>query len=242
MGGPVEPGPYADDIEDKVDHVPAGSQDYAAELGRWCRRALESHGHTDCRWLTSARYVPESGAVICGCGEFVPAPVVHTDHEGPGGEEGERNPSAARRAQVAGSVPYEAADPIASTLALIDPSEIYTPDMVERHILDVLARLETGALFERECIVRFDRAATEWNRVYFATIHTSDQTSELKRKAEAEVTCQEAGLTAERDEAKMLMGAAKATMHNLRSVLSGYQSVAKSVTAAYSPGGSAGRF
>jgi hypothetical protein len=245
MGGPTGHGPYADDVEDEVDHLPDSSAEYAAELGRWCRRALESSGHTGCQWLSGARYVPESAAVICGCGEFVPAPMV----EEPRGDEpdaGERDAVLAENAKafdrIAGSMPYQAADPINSTLALIDPTEIYTPDLVERHILDVLARLETGALFERECIVRFDKAATEWNRVYFATIHTSAQTSELKRKAEAEVECHEAGLTAERDEAKMLVSAAKATMHNLRAVLSGYQSVAKSVTAAYNPGGSAGRF
>jgi hypothetical protein len=233
-------GPYADDVEDRVDHL--GSADYAADLLRWCQRALASAGHNECRWLAQAKYLPDSGAVVCGCGEFVPAPVVHTDHEGPGGEGGERDPNAARRAQVAGTVAYEPRDPIASTLALIDPSEIYTPDQVERHILDVLARLEMGALFERECIVRADNAVAAWNRVYFATIHTSEQTSELKRKAEAEVACEERGLTSERDEAKMMASAAKATMHNLRAVLTGYQAVAKSVTAAYNPGGSAGRF
>lgn len=231
--------PYADNVEDEADHVPASSQDYAAELGKWCRRALSSAGHDQCQWLGQAKYLPDSATVVCGCGEFVPAPVIETDGEG---EAGEREPSAARRAQVAGTVVYEARDPIASTLALIDPSEIYTPDQVERHILDVLARLEMGALFERECIVQADHAVAEWNRVYWATIHTSEQSSELKRKAEAEVECQQRGLTEARDEAKMMASAAKATMHNLRAVLSGYQSVAKSVTAAYNPGGSAGRF
>jgi hypothetical protein len=27
------------------------AQDYAAELARWCRRALEESGHTNCEYL-----------------------------------------------------------------------------------------------------------------------------------------------------------------------------------------------
>lgn len=201
--------------------------EYATQLAEWCRRALIRAGHTPCRWLGQARYIPESGGIVCGCGTVVDAPVVP---QGDGSEVG------------LSGIPRKAADPIGSTLALIDPSQIYTPEQVERHILDTLARLETGALFERECIIKAEAAAGEWNRVYFATIHTSDQTSELKRKAEAEVTCQERGLTEARDEAKMLVSAVKATMHNLRAVLTGYQAVAKSVNAAYQGGGSPGRF
>jgi hypothetical protein len=175
--------------------------------------------------------VPESSAVVCGCGEFEPAPELQD----------EPHPEVPE-VMIGGHVPAKAADPIQSALALIDPTQVYSPEQVERHILDTLHRLETGALFERHCIERAAAADAAFNRVFFATIHTSEQTSELKRKAEAEVRCQEQGLTAERDEAKMILAAVKATMHNLRAVLSGYQSTAKSVTAAYQAGGSPGRF
>lgn len=205
------------------------AQDYAAQLGQWCRRMLASAGHTSCSYLGTARYIPESGMVTCGCGEF-------TETSG--------DPAAGTTvAPIGGTVPYTATDPIQSVLALIDASQIYTPDEVERHILDVLARLERGALFERECIRAKELAMADFDRLYWATIHTSEQSSELRRKAEAEVACEKAGLTAARNEAKMMADAIKATMHNLRAVLSGYQSTAKSVTATYQAGGSpSGRF
>lgn len=207
---------------------PGSPGEFARQLSGMARQILEAAGHRDCPYLGAAVYVPESSAVVCGCGEFEEAPELQDDPP--------------VDVMVGGHVPYQAADPIRSALALINPTEVYSPEQVERHILDTLYRLETGALFERHCIERASAADAAFNRMYFATIHTTEQTSELKRKAEAEVACEQAGLTAERDEAKMILAAVKATMHNLRAVLSGYQSTAKSVTAAYQTGGSAGRF
>lgn len=218
----MEPGTGAEGAEEFA----AG--DYAGRLGAMCRRRLEEVGHTGCPYLEMARYVPESAAVVCGCGAFAEAPEVAED------------PPA--DVMVAGHVPAAPQDPLRSSLALIDPTQIYTPEQVEQHILDTLYRLETGALFERECIRRAEAAVAAFDRVYYATIHTSDQTSELKRKAEAEVECDQRGLTAERNEAKMMLAAVKATMHNLRAVLSGYQSTARSISVAYQGGGSPGRF
>lgn len=209
------------------------SGDYAAELHRWCVRVLAEAGHTSCSFLATARYIPESGAVVCGCGQFTDAPmtVEEATEEEPGS-------AVARRG---GTVPYEPTDPIKSTLALIDPTRIYTPEEVERHILDTLVRLETGALFERETILGANAAVDAWERLYWRAFNSSTATSEGKRKAEAMVACDDAGLTQEKFEAESLREAVKSTMHNLRSVLSGYQSVAKSVTATYQAGGSPGR-
>lgn len=199
-----------------------GSPDerFQDQLNRSARLVLEGSGHAGCSFLGSAYLDRENHAVVCGCGVFLepPADLVTT--------------------QEAALAP---ADPISSTLALIDPTKIYTPVEVEYHILDVVSRLETGALFERECILAAGKAQADYNRLFFATIHTSQQTSELKRKAEAEVACEEAGLTAARDEAAMMAAAIKATMHNLRAILSGYQSTSRSVQAAYQAGGSPGR-
>lgn len=206
------------------------SGDYAQQLAKWCQQALQRAGHTDCRWDTRARYDPGQGVVVCGCGEFIDAPTV----------EGQGDPDAP---DVAHSpIPYEPRDPIQSTLDLIDPSKVYSPDEVERHILDVLARLECGALFERAAIESAAAANHDWDRAYWRAYHGSSATSEGKRKADAMVSCDDQGLTERRFQADMVREAAKSTMHNLRAVLSGYQSVAKSITAAYGPGGSAGRF
>lgn len=197
----------------------------AGQLSRRCIDILRSVGHTDCHLLTDVQWIPRGGdvppAVVCGCGFMA------TDQY---------------QAPADSTKPYESRDPIRATLDLIDPTQTYTPEQVEQHILDVLYRLETGALFERECIQIAESAVAEFNRVYWATIHSSELASELKRKAEAEVECEQRGLTKARDEAKMMRSAASAALHNLRAVLSGYQSVAKSITAAYNPGGSAGRF
>lgn len=196
--------------------------DTAGQITDFVHRLLTDGGHV-CDMAIRGTYLADQAAVVCGCGVVVELPRT------PGG-------------QVGGTVAYDPADPIASTLALIDPTEVYTPELVEQHILDVLSRLETGALFERQAIERWSRAQAAWEERYFRTYHASAERSEGKRKAAAMVACDIAGLTQERWESKMVKDAVAATMHNLRSVLSGYQSVAKSITAAYNPGGSAGRF
>lgn len=212
-----------------MDDYDGPGQEPAGELARVksrsARAILEATGHTDCPYLGSASYERESEAVVCGCGEFVDPPVEVISGE----------------VTVGGTQQYQPGDPIKSTLNLIDAQQVYTPVDVERHILDVVTRLETGALFERQCIVRANAAQEAWDRLFFATIHTSQQTSELKRKAEAEVACDEAGLTAERNESRMMAAAIKATMHNLRAVLSGYQSTSSSIRSAYQAGGAPGR-
>ncbi len=221
---------------------PVTSGDYAEQLKGWCIRVLDKAGHSGCGYAQTARYMPEEGVVVCGCGQFTDAPVIEPEPSGDEPDEVLAAHAASTVARRGGTAPYVATDPIQSTLALIDPTDTYTPDELERHILDVLARLETGALFERECIVAANTAVDAWDRAYWRAFHACEATSDGKRKAAAMVACDDAGLTQEKFEAESLKEAVKATMHNLRAVLSGYQSVAKSVTAAYNPGGSAGRF
>jgi hypothetical protein len=213
------------------------AQDYAAELARWCRRALEESGHTNCEYLDRAQYLPDQAVAVCGCGQFTDAPVVSE----PRGDEPDEviGAHAAGTAVAArgGTIAYQARDPIESMLALIDPTEIFTPDQINRHILDVLARLETGAKFERETILRVYAATEAWERHYNRALLASTKSAADQRKAEAMVSCDDSGLTQEKYEAKMLAEAAKSTMHNLRGVLTGYQSTAKSVAATYGGAG-----
>jgi hypothetical protein len=197
---------------------------FTDQLVQFCVTTLKARGHKVCDWSGSARYEPsgpEGPVVVCGCGEFYNV-----------------DPPSAAETTTAATLPYVARDPIESTLALIDPAEQYTPVDVERHILDVLYRLEVGALFERETIQKAYATQQAFDMAYNLAIHQSEQSSADRRKAEAMVNCQEQFEAA--TEAKMLKEAAKQTMHNLRAILSGYQSTARSVGSAYQAGGSQG--
>lgn len=204
-------------------------RDVSEQLQERAAQLLRAGGHSDCTWLRTARYEPEAEAAVCGCGQFVDWPA-----------DGGQTATTEGTAVVArgGAIAYEARDPIESTLALIDPSEVYSPQDVERHILDVLMRLETGALFERETVTRYAAAKYAFDRAYWRAVNESAQTSADRRKAEAMTACETEAQ--ELAEAEMVRDAAKTTMHNLRAVLSGYQSTARSVGTVYQAGGSQG--
>lgn len=167
--------------------------------------------------------------VLCGCGEFfeaseLAAPAVdlapaRVDAHGPA------------------AVTVAAADPIARTLQLIGPAEDYTPEQVERLMLDCVHRLEEGQAFERWALEQASEAQRAYNRAYAKAFTLAGGAMELRRNV-AEVECAE--LADARDRTDMVHRAAKAAMHNLRSTLSGYQSVLKSVQATYQVGGSSG--
>jgi hypothetical protein len=235
----------------------ATAGDIARELASKSRAVMVASGHTDCGMLDRARYVPESGAVVCGCGEFEPwaeqgQPAAwsphdsdYADQDGSDAEGIDQQESGLWDRQgpqpsrlPGGQLMYEARDPIASALALIDPAEMYTPVDVERHILDTLYRLETGALFERDVVQAKYRTEQAFNRAFNLAVDESSESSADRRKASAMVKCDAEYVAM--TEAKMLADVVKATMHNLRSILSGYQSTAKSVGAAYQAGGSQG--
>ena len=182
------------------------------------QRVLNQRGHGDCDYAPQAVYLPEEGMAVCGCGKPFEVTAV------------EQSEQAERTALVV------ARDPIDSVLELIDATQVYTPADVEKHILDVLARLECGAKFERETVLGAYTTTQAFDRAYWRAFNASEATSEGKRKAEAMVLCEIEHM--EMTQAAMLKEAAKATMHNLRAVLSGYQSVGRSVGAAYQGGGS----
>lgn len=201
--------------------------DYAAVLEDCVRRTLQHHLHANCPDAGRASYYPaepgqETPFVACGCGQVLDALPLSTSSAS-GGFPG------LPTAEPSGAL--VALDPVQSVLALIDPTKVYGPAEVEEHILDCVSRLETGAVFERECILREHEARTAYERAYNrAMVATTGGAADM-RKAQA-FTETEAEYEAFR-EAEMLVKAVKATMHNLRSVLSGYQSVASSIRAAY---------
>lgn len=226
------------------EHQPTAA-DYASQMKRAMVRLLENAGHAACEYLDRVSYDPASGMVICGCGVFElwqqeaePDAPPWESGDGPIGDGAQGPGTAVATRRVGGHDLPLAADPIQATLALIDPTQIYTPEDVERHILEVLHRLETGALFERETVEAASATEMAFTRKFNAAVDASEQSAADRRKAEAMVKADaeyEAMM-----QAKMVKEAVKQTMHNLRAVLSGYQSTARSVGSAYQAGGSQG--
>jgi hypothetical protein len=124
-----------------------------------------------------------------------------------------------------------AGSPIRPGVALLDPTKPYGPKEVEEHILDVNARLERGIEYEAALITVRDSLEMEYNLANARALSEAKASDAAGRKAEAMLAC-EAQYRA-MVHAKRVWGAMAATTHSLRSVLTAYQSVAKSVAAAY---------
>jgi len=133
--------------------------------------------------------------------------------------------------------PPVAADPVQPGLALIDPSEIATPEQLEAHLLDVIQRLETGQLFERECIEAEYEARLAWELAKAKQIAKGGAAADVRMAA---ALAEHGDLYERYLRAEMMRKATQAAMHNCRSMLSGYQTVARSVLTTYQAGGSAG--
>jgi hypothetical protein len=121
-------------------------------------------------------------------------------------------------------------DPVSSALpAPLDPTEVYTPHDVELAIVDILGRLERGEYFLRVQISRLHLADYALLMRKASSLAKSDRRAADQREAEANLAC--AKEIYEQSEAAMLVRALRDTMHTLRSRLSGYQSVGRSVGA-----------
>lgn len=109
-------------------------------------------------------------------------------------------------------------------------SRPYTPDQVEREIVDTLDRIERGAgwLTTKE----EERAAAKlsYELAYARSMLGASGRSESMRQAEALNANRE--LYADWQNLELVCRTAREGMHNLRSKLSGLQSVAKSISAA----------
>lgn len=132
------------------------------------------------------------------------------------------------------------ADPILASLDVIDPTAPYDSKMVEEHLLDAMARLERGAHYERFCAEDYADKVLKYEAAHArALLEAANHGGAADiRAARAAVTCETEYI--QRMIAKMKLDAVKANMHSLRSIMSGYQSVASSIRAAYSGGGSNG--
>lgn len=126
-------------------------------------------------------------------------------------------------------------DPILAQLDIIDPTMPYDSKMVEEHILDTTARLERGVHYERICAEDYTDKVLKFEMAHSrARLKAMKECggSEGDRVAWANVEVETEYV--ERMIAKMKLDAIKGTMHSLRSALSAYQSVAKSIASTYS--------
>jgi hypothetical protein len=120
-------------------------------------------------------------------------------------------------------------------LQALDPRQPYTPVEIEQRILDAVNRLERGILHEARLVQEAEQLKTEFELAYAKAVYASNAGAADVRKADALIACETKlrrlrAKEAERD-------AMKGVLHSLRSALSGYQSVGRSVTAAYQTGG-----
>jgi hypothetical protein len=118
-------------------------------------------------------------------------------------------------------------DPVGSYYPPIDPTQVYTPQDIEIAIVEILRRLGNGEAFLREQIARLHQADYAYTMRYNLKIATSKARAADQRKAEAILACKNE--IYEQTEADMLVRALRDTMHNLRSQLAGFQTVARSV-------------
>jgi hypothetical protein len=219
------------DAESAAFNAEMNAADIADQVADALHAVLERNQHGTCDLEPYANTSLHEGAtvVVCGCGEYFPAPEL-------GAPAVDLSPARVD-AHSSAAITVAAADPIARTLALIGPAEDYRPDQVERLMLDCVQRLEEGQAFERWALEQASEAERAYNRAYAKAFTLAAGAMELRRNV-AEVEC--ADLADSRDRTDMVHRAAKAAMHNLRSTLSGYQSVLRSVQATFQAGGSNG--
>lgn len=204
-------------------------RDYAEAVRRVLAAVLRDSGHDmrDASTCWPPQLISEADGTqlaVCACGLTV---------EIPGGLEVQLK----GRGLTPDATPPAAADPVQPGLPLIDPSEIATPEQLEAHLLDVIQRLETGQLFERECIEAEYTARLAWELAKAKQIAKGGAAADVRMAA---ALAEHGDLFEKYLRAEMMRKATQAAMHNCRSMLSGYQTVARSVLTTYQAGGSPG--
>lgn len=211
----VEP-PQAEPQQPGADEIAAGMAHYA----RAVRDESAAHREHDGEPV----FDPERGTV-CGCGEVI--------DEGPDGTGYVPMGSPANLpAQTAG-------DPVLTDLPPIDPHRHYTPADLERAMLETVRRLDAGLAMQAQWTEVHERALYAYDKAAArARLRVKGGAKDV-RDAEVRVACErEADDVAE---ARMRVEVIKAAMHSLRSILSGYQSVGRSIGVLAQTGGGDGQ-
>ena len=195
-------------------------------------------GHEMC---PAASYEVDADAVVCGCGVVLGRskrdPQAQAELAKLTQEVGVDEFAATQQREnelVAfgqGIIDRHAPDVIESSLVLIDPTVPYGPAEVEAHMLDAAARLERGLRFEAALLVARLETESEYKLAFARALRGAQGSDAKAREADALLSCED--LFRRQTLVQQVHEAMKSMTHTLRSVLSGYQSVGKSVTAAY---------
>lgn len=151
------------------------------------------------------------------------------------GYEADRSKAVARYTSTELDTPVVPADPINAALQAIDPTRPYTPTDVELQLVDIERRLEAGQVFQRVWEERLYQSSIAFEFAWARAIDASSGSSADKRNAEATLACEEKLI--DKMLAEHMVKAVRETMHNLRAMLSGFQSIARSVGASMSVAG-----
>lgn len=124
-------------------------------------------------------------------------------------------------------------------LPTLDPTQPFGPAEIDARILEANARLERGAVHEANLVAAAEHLGIEYKLAFARALRDSTGGAADVRKAEAT-------LATEREyrawmDAVGAMKAMQSITHTLRSTLSGYQSVGRSVGAAYNSTRGVGR-
>jgi hypothetical protein len=121
-------------------------------------------------------------------------------------------------------------DPIMAALDVIDPTRPYTPAEVESQLVDLEARLERGQHFQRVWEERAYRTKLAYTLAYDAAlVRIFDEHRSPTDVRQAQARTENRDKFEDQQLAEMMVKAVRETMHNLRSQLSGYQSISRSV-------------
>lgn len=114
---------------------------------------------------------------------------------------------------------------------LLDPTAPFGPAEIEARILEANARLERGAIHEANLVASAEALGIEYTLAYAKALAVSSGGAADQRKADATIATER--LYRQWKETVAAMKAMQSVTHTLRSTLSGYQSVGKSIGANY---------
>jgi hypothetical protein len=203
------------------------AQTYAAQVQAASLRLIRAAGHGDC---PTGWFMDSEHGVVCSCGEILG----HLTPEDPAPA-----PAANLPARQQGNVP-DSYDPLGDRSTNVDPDAPYTLADVEQEILRCVRRLEGGIRYEVQMIEQADEAKHKHDLAYARALLEAAQ-----EPGAADIREARALLATEQERAQMqllatMVKTTKAAMHNIRSTLSGLQTVSASLRATYGTGGSNG--
>lgn len=137
-----------------------------------------------------------------------------------------------------GPAPPPALAPPPRLLDRLRSGQIITPGDCEASLVAIVEKIDQGVGYQSEQERRLARLEEEYRTAYARALLAAGERSADLRKARAEVATEELG--AELAVQRIVVKTTRDAMHNLRSLLSGVQSVTRSVVASYGAGGGPG--